>query len=229
MGQNSATGESIPVVADTPCRPLRADARQNRERLTRSAREVFAEQGLEASIAEITRRAGVGAGTLYRHFPDREALITSVFVEKMDTYVALARSALEDPDPWRGFRTYVEQVCAMQAEDRGFTAVLTNRFPKTPEFEARREAAYVHFARLADRSQAGGRLRPDFTHEDMLLLVMANAGVVAATSDTAPEAWRRHVGYMLQALDARNTDPLPDPPSPEGMVAALERLDPGSC
>jgi AcrR family transcriptional regulator len=213
----------------SPCRPLRADARENRTRLLTAAQQAFAEHGLDATVTDITSRAGVGAGTLYRHFPDREALVTSVFVAKMDAYVALARDALEDPDPWQGFCDYVEQVCAMQAEDRGFTAVLTNSYPKAPEFEAKREEAYRHFAQLADRAQAAGRLRPDFSHEDLLLLMMANAGVVAATIDTAPDAWRRHLGYMLQAFDAANTAALPDPPSPQGMVAAMERLQGGRC
>lgn len=205
------------------CRPLRADARLNRERLTRSARAVFAEQGLEASSAEITRRAGVGVGTMYRHFPDREALITAVFEEKMDAYVDAAREALADPDPWGGFCAYVEKVCAMQAEDRGFTHVLTSSFPTADSFEAKRAAAYAYFSQLIARAKAAGRLRPDFAHQDMILLLMANAGVVAATADTIPEAWRRPVAYMLQAFEAENTSELP--PAPEGarLVAAMDR------
>jgi AcrR family transcriptional regulator len=205
------------------CRPLRADARQNRQRLMRSAREVFGEQGLEASIAEIARRAGVGAGTLYRHFPDRDALITSVFEEKMDAYVAAAEDALTDSDPWRSFCTYVQRVCAMQAEDRGFTHVLTNSFPTADAFEAKRAVAYAHFAELVERAQTAGCLRADFTHQDMALLLMANAGVVAATADTVPDAWRRPVAYMLQAFEATNTTPLPPAPDAEQLFAAMER------
>jgi AcrR family transcriptional regulator len=206
-----------------PCRPLRADAQLNRERITRSAREVFAEQGLEASIAEITRRAGVGTGTFYRHFPDRDALITSAFDEKMDAYVAAAQEALADPDPWRGFCSYVEKVCAMQAEDRGFTYVLTSSFPMADAFEAKRAAAYTYLIQLVARAKAAGRLRPDFVHQDMMLLLMANAGVVALTADTLPDAWRRPVAYMLQAFDATNAAELP--PAPEGaqLLAAMTR------
>jgi AcrR family transcriptional regulator len=207
--------------AQDPCRPLRADAQLNRERITRSAREVFAEQGLEASIAEITRRAGVGTGTFYRHFPDRDALITSAFDEKMDAYVAAAQEALADPDPWRGFCSYVEKVCAMQAEDRGFTYVLTSSFPMADAFEAKRAAAYTYLIQLVARAKAAGRLRPDFVHQDMMLLLMANAGVVALTADTLPDAWRRPVAYMLQAFDATNAAELP--PAPEGaqLLAAM--------
>ena len=205
------------------CRPLRADAQLNRERITRSAREVFAAQGLEASIAEITRRAGVGPGTFYRHFPDRDALITSVFEEKMDAYVAAAREALADPDPWRGFCSYVEEVCAMQAEDRGFTYVLTSSFPMADAFEAKRAAAYTYFGRLIARAKAAGRLRPDFVPQDMLLLLMANAGVVAATADTLPDAWRRPVAYMIQAFEAANTGELPPAPAGAQIVAAMDR------
>ena len=205
------------------CRPLRADARRNRERITRCAREVFAEQGLEASIAEITRRAGVGAGTFYRHFPDRDALITSVFEEKMDAYVTAAQDALADPDPWRGFCTYVEKVCAMQAEDRGFTHVLTSGFPTAEAFEAKRAAAYTYLIQLIARAKAAGRLRQDFAHQDLLMLLMANAGVVAVTTDTLPDAWRRPVAYMLQAFDAANTVELPPAPKGAQLSAAMTR------
>ena len=106
-----------------------------------AAREVFAEQGLDASTNEIARRAGVGVATLFRRFPTRDDLVAAVFADKMDAYAAAIDDALADPDPWHGFCGYIERVCAMQAEDRGFADVLTMTFPTAKRFEAERNRA----------------------------------------------------------------------------------------
>ena len=88
---------------------LRADAERNRLRIVDAAREVFAGQGLDAPMSEVARRANVGIATLYRRFPTREDLITSVFAEKMAAYAAAMDDALADPDPWHAFCAYVER------------------------------------------------------------------------------------------------------------------------
>jgi AcrR family transcriptional regulator len=219
---------TIDPVTQPACseRRLRADAEQNRERVLVAAREAFAEAGLDVPVAEVARRAGVGVATLYRRFPAREDLITAVFDDKMSAYVLAAEEALADPDPWRGFGAYVETLCAMQAADRGFTEVLTNTFPMAKGFEAKRRRAYEAFSELVARAQAAGRLRPDFTHQDLVLVLMANAGVVAATEETLPGAWRRPLAFLLQSFDARNTDQLPPAPSDHQLFRAMVRLRP---
>jgi AcrR family transcriptional regulator len=203
---------------------LRADAERNRRRIVRAARQVFAEQGLEAPLNEVARRAGVGIATLYRRFPTREDLITCVFAEKMSAYAEAIEEALADPDPWRGFCAYIERVCAMQAEDHGFTEVLTLTFPTAKAFEAKRNEAYRGFTELIARTKNDGRLRADFSPEDLVLLLMANAGVVAATAGTAPDAWRRLVAYMTQAFAAERTHPLPPAPTGPSLMRAMLRL-----
>src|ERR1700754_1301964 len=100
---------------------LRADAERNRTALLTAAREVFGEHGLDASLDEIARRAGVGNATLYRRFPSRRDLIAEVFAGQMTEWVDLSELALADPDPWNGFLTYVTRVCEMQATDRGLS------------------------------------------------------------------------------------------------------------
>jgi len=210
------------TAADHPA--LRADAERNRCRIVEAARQVFAEQGLDAPMNEVARRAEVGIATLYRRFPTREDLITSVFAEKMSAYANAIEQALADPDPWRGFCTYIERVCAMQAEDHGFTEVLTLTFPTAKTFEAKRSEAYRGFTELIARAKDTGRLRPDFSPEDLVLLLMANAGVVAATAGTAPDAWRRLVAYMTQAFAADHTDPLPPAPTGTLLYQAMLRL-----
>lgn len=204
--------------------PLRADARRNRDRIIEAAREVFAVRGLDASMNEVARRAEVGVATLFRRFPSREQLIAATFSDPMAVYAALIETALDDPDPWHGFCEYVRAVCAMQAGDRGFTDVLTQSFPTAKEFEAERDQAFSRFTLLISRAQKAGALRPDFVAEDLPMLLMANAGVVTATHDAAPEASPRLVSYMLQAFSAEATEPLPTPPTPRRMYRALHRL-----
>jgi AcrR family transcriptional regulator len=202
---------------------LRADAERNRLRIVAAAREAFGELGLDAPIDEIARRAGVGVGTLYRRYPTRDDLITAAFEAKMAEYARAARLALDDPDPWSGFCGYVREICAMQAADRGFTTVLTMSFPTAKRFEADRDRAFADFVQLIDRAKAAGKLRLDFVAEDMPLFLMANAGVLAATGDAAPESWHRLIGYLLQACAAHAAQPLPAPPAPRRMYKAMLR------
>src|SRR5690242_5340581 len=105
---------------------LRADAERNRVALLAAAREIFGEQGLEASLDEIARRAGVGNATLYRRFPRRRDLIAEVFAGQMAEYVELAGAALDEPDPWTAFAGYVARICEMQATDRGLSELLVS-------------------------------------------------------------------------------------------------------
>ena len=220
----SPPGSKSEPSPDRP--PLRTDAERNRERILSAAQDVFAEQGLEAPMAEVARCAEVGIATLFRRFPTREDLITAAFAEKMTAYADAIDAALADPDPWHGFRAYVERVCAMQAENRGFGHVLTLTFPTAKGFEAERERGFRGLTELIARAKETGRLRDDFTSEDLVMLLMANAGVIAATGDCAPQTWRRLVGYFLQACDAESAEPLPDPPTQRQMYRALVRLQP---
>ena len=203
---------------------LRSDAERNRERVLSTARQVFAEQGLNASTNEIARRAGVGVATLFRRFPTRDDLVGAVFADKMSAYAAAIDDALADSDPWRGFCGFVERVCQMQADDRGFADVLTLTFPTAKALEAERDRSARALAELLDQAKATGRLRQDFAHQDVPLVLMANAGVVVGTRDAAPEAWRRLVGYLLQSFAADAARPLPEPPSRTQMYRALMRL-----
>lgn len=202
---------------------LRVDAERNRQRIVAAARDAFAQLGLDVPMDEVARRAGVGVGTLYRRYPTRADLIAAAFEAKMAAYADAARRALADPDPWQGFCDYVEQVCAMQAEDRGFTTVLTMTFPTAKPLQADRDRAFADFVALIDRAKAAGRLRADFVAEDLPMFLMANAGVLTATADAAPETWRRLVGYLLQACAVPAAQPLPDPPAPRQMYRAMLR------
>jgi AcrR family transcriptional regulator len=220
-----ATADPPPEAVPPPC--LRADAERNRQRLIAAAREVFAERGLDAPMEEVARQAGVGVATLYRRFPTREALIAGAFEASMAAYADSVAEALADPDPWAGLCGHLERVCAMQAEGRGNAYALTMTFPMAKRFESERRRAYGGLVELIERAKATGRLRADFSPEDVALLMMANAGVIGATADSAPDAWRRLVAYLLQAFAAPGASPappLPPAPTPRAVYRSLVRL-----
>jgi AcrR family transcriptional regulator len=180
-------------------------------------------------MASVAREAGVGKAPLSRHFAAREDLIDAVFIDRMDAYLALTAQALADPDAWHAFTHYIEAVCAMQAADRGFAAVLSMTLPAAEELEARRADCYRGFLDLITRAKATGHLQPDFTPEDLVVLLMANAGVITATADAAPDSWSRLVGQMLRAFATPGAPmpPMPDPPPPADLYRAMtEPRDP---
>jgi AcrR family transcriptional regulator len=207
-----------------PMRPLRIDAERNRGRIVEAAQAAFAEQGLDVPLEAVAERAGVGIATLYRRFPGRDDLIAACFEHRLAEYARLADEALEAPDAWSGFAGYVERICAMQSADRGLKDVLTRTFPNAGALEAHRRRGYDLLVRVIERAQAQGSLRRDLVPEDVVLVLMANAGVVQGTGAAAPEAWRRFVGLMLDGLRSDGARPIPPPPSPRQMMRAMRRI-----
>ncbi|MFI5963679.1 TetR/AcrR family transcriptional regulator [Streptomyces asoensis] len=206
--------------------PLRSDAERNRERIVAAARRVFARDGLNASMASVAREAGVGIATIFRRFPTKEELVAAVFADRMDAYADAVAVALENPDPWQGFVGYLETACAMQAADYGFADVLTMTFPTAAAMEKRRGEAYGAMVELIGRAKAAGRLREDFDPSDLVLIHMANAGVINATGDAAPDAWRRVVALMIQSLEAPARGSLPASPEHDALERAMRRAGP---
>jgi AcrR family transcriptional regulator len=199
----------------------RADATRNRRALLDAARVVFGDRGLEASLDEIARTAGVGNATLYRHFPSRCALVAAVFAETLHDVAAAAQKALANPDGWEGFSEYVTFLCQLQATDRGLADLLTTAIAGAPELEELRGRAYDDFVRIVDRAKQAGALREDFRPEDLVLLLMANAGLVHRTAGAAPAAWQRMLSYTLDGL--RESAATSAPPS-AGEVSVLQAM-----
>ncbi|MFC8142394.1 TetR/AcrR family transcriptional regulator [Streptomyces paradoxus] len=210
-------------TADSAAPPKRSDAERNRGRIIAAARAIFRRDGLNASMASVAREAEVGIATLFRHFPTKEELVVAVFTCRMEAYAQATEEALADPDPWNGFTGYIREVCAMQAADRGFADILTMSFPGAQALEERRAQAYQGFLELIRRAKDSGQLREDFTSRDLVLLLMANTGVLSATGDAAPDAWRRLVAWMIQSFQAPARGPLPDPPEDAALFEAMRR------
>lgn len=207
-------------------KPLRADAARNRDRLLSSAAEVFAERGLEAPLEEIARRAHVSIGTLYNHFPSRDALLDAVFPDRLSAALNhLTTAALTDDDPWHGFVTYVEGLFRLHAEDQGLSDALAQRRPLPPEVAAACTRGLRHLSEILTRAQDAGHLRPDFTMTDLSALVLAVSQFIRETRTTAPNAWRRHLAFHLDGLRTEAARPIDVPPLPE---AEVSRLRPGA-
>jgi AcrR family transcriptional regulator len=204
--------------------PLRADAERNRARIVEAARAVFCERGLGAPLEQIAQCAGVGIATLYRRFPTREELIAACFAPRLAEYDDAVEEALRAPDAWSGFCRYLERLCGMQAADRAAKDILAATFPTSPAVEEQRRRVFARFAELVGRAQAEGKLRADFVSQDVMLVLMANAGVVQATREAAPDAWKRFVALMIEAFRADRAHPLPPPPAPAHMSQAQRQL-----
>ncbi|MGI5440335.1 TetR/AcrR family transcriptional regulator [Streptomyces shenzhenensis] len=192
---------------------LRADARRNRGRILVAARAVFAEHGIDAPMATVARRAGVGVATLYRRFPTRDALVRAAFAQQMETCDRTLTEALADPDPWRGFQRLVETICELQREERGFPAAFVAAFPDSAVEQTRvRERAERDLLTLVRRAQEAGALRADFHPSDLAVALLSHCGLVTALPHDRA-ASRRLVAYLLQSFRAEAAHGALPPPS----------------
>lgn len=207
--------------------PLRRDARRNRALLTAAAREVFAEQGLDASLDEIARRAGVGNATLYRHFPNRAALIEAVFGELLARTSRAGEKTRESDDAWAGLTTYLEVIFAGLAADRGANDLMTTAIRGIPSLEALHVQNRETIGLLVRRAQRQGTMRGDITVEDLLFALASLGRAVPALTATAPDAWRRYLALLLDGLRAKAAGPLPVPSiTPDELGGILRDLGP---
>ncbi|MFI0450146.1 TetR/AcrR family transcriptional regulator [Actinomadura sp. 6N118] len=201
-------------------KPLRKDAQRNRDLLIKTARELYAARGLDVSLDEIARTAGVSSGTLYNHFPDRADLIDAVFADRAATVVRIAENALA-MEPWAGLVHFLERVCEQQAADRGYNDLVSRRVPQAPP-TGEHLRGYELMQQIIERARRSGALRDDVTLEDMAFVTWGTARTVEATAGIRPQAWRRHLALMLDGLRAPAAHPLPEPPlRPDELVNAM--------
>jgi AcrR family transcriptional regulator len=206
---------------------MRCDGVHNRMQLIQVATEVFANQGLNAPLESIADQAGVGIGTLYRHFRNRDELIMVVYSEWVDReLLGAAESGLANADAWEGFRNFIYHICEMQARDPGLNDMFCITSPTISALESNRAAVYTKVTQMIERAQTQGVLRSDLLTRDVLYIILGNAAIVEATRDTAPEAWKRFVALMLEGFRADKNQPLPEPVSREILGEALRNMRP---
>jgi len=211
------------MALDSQARPLRADAERNRRRLLDAAAEVFAEHGLEASVSEIARRAGVGQGTVFRRFPSKERLIAAIIVDRLGELVAAGEEQLHADRPAEGLRGLVLAGAELQAKDRGFFEGIAGVGLEDEEVQAQHHALIDVTRRLVQRAQEAGEIRDDITAEDVVLLQGAICQGAAPLAEVDPQLWRRYLDLVFDALRPKGASALSHPaPTPEQFAAAFE-------
>ncbi|MEU4198279.1 helix-turn-helix domain-containing protein [Kribbella sp. NPDC026611] len=165
--------QSRPVLHVDVRRPQRADARRNFDALLAAAREAFATKGVEASLEEIARQAGVGIGTLYRNFPTRQDLLNAVYFGEIEELCIAAEKA-QDLPPWEALNSWLQAFVGYAATKRAIWESL-NR--ETESFKTARAAMYAAGTPLFERAQAAGEARTDISFDDLLRMV---SGLTAA-------------------------------------------------
>jgi AcrR family transcriptional regulator len=189
---------------------LRADAARNRAALLAAAEAEFAEHGPDASVADIARRAGIGKGTVFRHFPTKEDLLAAVVLDRVVTLTALAHELAARPDAGPALEEFLFQAAGKQQQLdlsflRGATA-LNDRLNET------RQSLFEAISTLVSRAQSSGAVRDDITGTDVILMMCAPAYVTTYAPSPSPDLWRRYLALILDGLRPEGARPLPGPP-----------------
>ena len=181
---------------------LRADARRNREAVLVAARERFAKHGLESQMEDIARAAGVGVGTIYRHFPTKEDLLQALADERFAGLAEAARRALDDPDPWGSFADFMRYSAEVMAGDRALSEAMDQR-PGTCREAAERAGLPELTEALVGRARRAGALRDGVVADDVPSLI-CGLGRATRPSEGAPPpmSWERYLEIMLDGLRA---------------------------
>jgi AcrR family transcriptional regulator len=188
------TTATVPTAAREP----RSDARRNRERVIKAAREAMARDGLDAQMEEIARRAKVGVGTVYRHFKTKDDLVEALAAERFERLRDLALEAIAEDDPWTAFERFMRASARIQTEDRALSEVLTSR-PDTMRRAAEAVDILGLVGQILDRAQAAGVVRKDARPHDVPMIMCALAGIFR-NPHADPE---RYIGITLDGLRAR--------------------------
>ncbi len=182
-------------------RPLRADARRNRLKVIGAAQVVFSEHGPDARMEEVAEKAGVAVGTLYRHFPNKEALLGALIADRLGHVIEVARDVLDrDVEPWEAFSRVMRRLTGIAHEDRAFAHVVPLLGDEGELGEAKRTVGGL-LEELVHKAQEAGKMRPDVGAEDLPPLFM---GMVLATPPGfSPARQERYVQIILDGLRHR--------------------------
>src|SRR6187549_3860563 len=190
------------ITAERQSRPLRADALRNRAKILQAAAEVFAERGLEVTLDDIAAHAGLGVGTVYRRFADREALVEALFDERMQAKMAMMEAALQVPaeQACEALIDVMREMGEDLARDRGLRQVMLSSAYGQSRIAHCRDEIRVIVEQLVVRAKATGELRPDFEATDVLVLFLMVGAVVDFATQVAPDLWRRYFEILIDGL-----------------------------
>ena len=190
-------------------RPMRADARRNRERVLIAAEAVFAEAGLKAQVEEVARRAGVGVGTVCRHFPTKQDLVEAVLAARYESLLAEAEAAVAQPDAGAAFEDFVYRLADFQTRHRALAETMATAIDLPSSAEPTRLALRRAIATLVANAQAAGTVRSDVGPADITLLFSGVAHATALAGDLQPMLRQRHLAIILDGLRPHDDEPLP--------------------
>ena len=194
-------------TSPSPDRPLRRDAERNRRRILDAAGEAFAEDGLAVTLDEIAHRAGVGVGTVYRRFPDKEQLIDALFEARIGEVVEIGEAGLRNDDAWAGLVSFLEGAAALHASDRGLKEVTLSGAHGRERVARARELMFPLVSRLVARAQEQGTLRADAAPTDLPILLLMLGSLSDCMRDVDPDVWRRYLGILIDGLRAHRDEP----------------------
>ena len=208
-----------------PGRLLRADAERNRQRILAAAAELFTERGLEPSLDDVARHAGVGVGTVYRRFPDKASLADALFDERIDALVALAEQAQAEPDAWAALVSFLERSGEMLVSNRGLRQILMFAAEGHDRGICARDRMRPAIESLIERAQANGQVRADLRPTDVPMIEFMVAAAAEYAWQVRPTVWRRYLALILDALRPASASgrPLPEPElSPDEMAEVMQ-------
>jgi AcrR family transcriptional regulator len=190
--------------------PLRADAERNRQRLLAAAKELFRTRGLDVTLDDVARHAGVGTGTAYRRFANKDELIDALMADRIGEIGQIAEECLDEPDPWAGLTGFFERSLALQAADRGLKEVLfSSGRGRERSNQARQKIAPV-VTKLVRRAVDAGVVRSDMSTSDVPVINFMLNLVVDLGREIEPDLYKRYLAIVLDGLRPRDDlEPLP--------------------
>ena len=195
------------IQTDHHERPLRADAERNRAKILEAAALVFAEQGLDATLDEVAAAAGVGVGTVYRRFPDKDALIGALFDNVVDDIANLASAAPRQGDSWEALVWFLEEALQRQCANRGLRDVVVGSTYAVDRMKQAKCRITPAIGLLVERAQRDGFLRDDVVAADFPIMEMMISFLGNMTAALAPDLWRRYLTIILDGLVVSRSAP----------------------
>ncbi|MCE5291685.1 MAG: TetR/AcrR family transcriptional regulator [Nocardiaceae bacterium] len=212
------------TTIDAPTSPtgrrLRADAARNQQRILEAAQELFALRGLDISLDDVAAHAGVGVGTVYRRFANKQELIDGVFEDGVNRMSESAELALKTDNAWDGLVNYFEYVLHNFACSRGFAEVVKGSTEGRERFTSMRDRMRPAVEELIQRAKDEGSLRTDAAPQDFFAMIFMVDSIAQFARQVNPEVWRRYFGLVLDGLraDGFAREPITTPPMTDRQI-----------
>lgn len=204
-------------------RKPRSDARRNRARILDAAAYVFSRSGAEGRVGDIAARAGLGQGTLFRHFPSKQVLLIAVLGSRIDNVLASARDCIGMSDPWSSVKRFMTEGAEQLAHDRAFLQAIGPGLFDEPELQSARDELLLAVDELLVRAQDAGVVRRDLSATDIPFLLNAVGGTIEHVPCSDPELWRRYLLVVLDGMRPAGATPLTVAAPVAGQLPAVMR------